>query len=302
MRNSTSTSIIRAAICAAFIFPGLAHAHGIVGDRIFPPTITTDDPFAVDELALPTFSYFKNPASGDEPANREMDAGFEFDKEIFTHFAMGISDTHIWQKPKGERSIDGWDDLTLTAKYQFWQNARHEAILAVGLETDIGGTGRSNVSDSFSTFTPTMYFGKGFGDLPESLNAFRPFALTGTIGQTFPTKNEEANTLEWGFALEYSLPYLQQHVKDIGLPAPFKDMIPLVEFSFETGENRDDRGITTGTINPGILWETRHFQLGAEALIPVNHESGDHVGFVIQMWIFIDDLLPKTFGHPLFGD
>ncbi len=32
-------------------------------------------------------------------------------------------------------------------------------------------------------------------------------------------------------AIEYNLPYLQQHVKDIGLPRPFRDMIPLVEFS-----------------------------------------------------------------------
>ncbi len=71
------------------------------------------------------------------------------------------------------------------------------------------------------------------------------------FGQNFPTKADgDSNALEWGFAVEYSLPYLQQHVKDIGLPAPFKDMIPLVECSMETGENRDDRGHTTGTINP----------------------------------------------------
>ncbi|MGA2246926.1 MAG: hypothetical protein ABSH48_18190 [Verrucomicrobiota bacterium] len=28
-------------------------AHGFVGDRFFPPTIATDDPFAMDELSLP---------------------------------------------------------------------------------------------------------------------------------------------------------------------------------------------------------------------------------------------------------
>jgi hypothetical protein len=282
--------------CGQFTF-----GHGIVGDRFFPPTITTDDPFAVDELALPTISYFKNPAGEDEPASREVDAGFEFDKEIFRHFAIGISDTHIWQNPQGEKAFDGWDDLTLTLKYQFWQNDAHEAILAIGLETDIGGTGSKNIADSFSTFTPTIYFGKGFGDLPDSLDALKPFAVTGTIGQTFPSSAEEPNMLEWGFAVEYSLPYLQRHVTDIGLPPILKDIIPLVEFSFESPENRDG-GKTTGTINPGILWETRHFQLGAEALIPINHETGDHVGVIVQMWIFIDDLFPKAFGHPLFGD
>ena len=90
-------------------------------------------------------------------------------------------------------------------------------------------------------------------------------------------------------------------MKDIGLPSPLKDMIPLVEFSMETGENRDERGRTTGTINPGVLWESRYCQIGAEALIPINDETGPHVGVTVQMWIYIDDLLPKVFGHPVFG-
>jgi hypothetical protein len=289
-----------AALCAAC--GSFADAHGIVGDRFFPPTIKTDDPFAVDELALPTISYFKNPSSGDGPASREVDGGFEFDKEIFSHFAMGISDTHAWQNPDRGRAFEGWDNLSLTAKYQFWQNDPHEMILAVGIESDIGGTGSKNTGDSFSTFTPNFYFGKGFGDLPDPLSALKPFALTGVIGEDFPTGSNDPNALEWGFALEYSLPYLQRHVSDIGLPSPWKDMIPLVEFSMTTTENRGQGGLTSGTINPGVLWETPYFQLGAEALIPVNHESGDHVGFVVQMWIFIDDLFPKYFGHPLFGD
>ncbi len=116
-----------------------------------------------------------------------------------------------------------------------------------------------------------------------------------------PTKAEDANALEWGFAVEYSLPYLQQHVKDTGLPRPFRDMIPLVEFAMQSPENRGGGKSTTGTVNPGVLWESHYCQLGVEALIPINEESGPHVGFTFQMWIYIDDLLPKVFGHPIFG-
>jgi hypothetical protein len=286
-----------AAICAVlFTRAAIVHAHGYVGDRFFPPTITTDDPFAVDEFAFPTISHV--PGSD----NRETDYGFEFDKEIFPHFALGISGTYIAQGGRGGApSAYGWDNLTLTAKYELWHSDPHEAIVAVGLESEIGGTGSNAVANSFSTFTPTVYFGKGFGDLPDALDALKPFAVTGTIGRRFPTKADDANALEWGFAVQYSLPYLQQHVKDVGLPAPLRDMIPLVEISMETGQNRDNRGITTGTINPGVLWETPMFQLGAEALIPINEESGPHVGFTVQMWIYIDDLFPKVFGHPIFG-
>ena len=179
--------VIAACVCtcaACTVFTRLCEAHGFVGDRFFPPTITTDDPFAVDELAFPTISYV--PGSD----NRETDYGFEFDKEIFPHFALGVSDTYISQSGRnGAPSAYGWDNLTLTAKYELWQNDAHEAIVAVGLETDVGGTGDKAVAESFSTFTPTIYFGKGFGDLPDSLECAQ------TVGRhridrpgTFPPK------------------------------------------------------------------------------------------------------------------
>jgi copper resistance protein C len=59
--------------------------------------------------------------------------------------------------------------------------------------------------------------------------------------------------LTYGFTVQYSLQYLQSYVQDIGLPAPFNRMIPLVEFAFQTPLEGDDRGKTTWTVNPGII-------------------------------------------------
>lgn len=300
MRKRLCAGLACAAFSAVTCQVRTAAAHGFAGDRFFPPTISTDDPFAVDELALPTVSYTKN---GGSPPGYELDAGFEFDKEIFPRFALGVSDTYIYQHFDRARSLQGWDDLVVTAKYELWINPEHEAIVSIGLESDIGGTGGSQVgADSFSTFAPKIYFGKGFGDLPDTLGGLRPFALTGELAQTFPTEAANPNTFQWGFALEYSLPYLMQNVQDVGLPRPLRDMIPLVEFSMETAENRADRGLTVGTINPGVLYENPYFQLGVEANIPVNRQSGTHVGVTVQAWIYIDDIFPHTFGHPLFGE
>src|ERR1700723_1905345 len=148
----------------AMFGPGTAavHAHGFVGDRFFPPTIATDDPFATDELLLPSVSYFQNAGS---PATGTMDVGFEFDKEIFPDFALGISGDYLNLKPDGEPASNGFDDFTLSAKYQLWQNDAHEAIFSVGGLWEIGGTGSKRVgADSANTFTPTIYFGKGLGD------------------------------------------------------------------------------------------------------------------------------------------
>jgi len=277
-----------------------AHAHGFVGDRFFPPTIATDDPFATDELLLPSVSYFKSPAGEGSPAVGTTDIGFEFDKEIFPKFALGVSGDWLNQKPDGEPSSSGFDNFALSVKYQLWENDKHEAVFSIGGEWEIGGSGSKQVgADSRSTFTPTIYFGKGLGDLPDALKYARPFAVTGTLGEDLPV-SADPNSLEWAFALEYSLPYLQSQVKDIGLPAPFKNMIPLVEFSFNSPQNRDG-GKTTGTINPGILYETKYFQIGAEAIIPINSTTGSQVGAILQVQIFLDDIWPKWFGHPLIG-
>ena len=286
-----------AALCAA-ILPRAAMAHGFVGDRFFPPTIATDDPFAVDELSLPSVQTFRNPGS---PITRETDIGGEFDKELLPGWDLEFSDEFTDLDPKGGGSTNGWQNFDLGTKLQLFQNDEHEFIFSAGLDWSIGDTGGKSIGvDSFSTFTPEILFGKGFGDLPDSLSALKPLAVTTQIGEDFPTEAADPNALEWGIAVEYSLIYLEEHVKDTGLAEPFRHMIPLVEFAMTTPENRGG-GQTTGTINPGVLYESRYFQLGAEAVIPVNSHSGPTVGFLINLNIFIDDIWPKVFGHPLFG-
>jgi hypothetical protein len=235
-----------------------ASAHGFEGDRFFPPTIQTDDPFATDEFSI-NASEFEDPAGSDgTPKTREFDVTSEFDKEIFPKFAVGVSGTYINLEPENHQGPgqDGFDNVTLSAKYQLWEDAPHEWILSLGGEVDLGDTGSKALGvDAFSTYTPTLYFGKGFGDLPNELKYLKPFALTGTIGESIagqPTNADGSlnpNALQWGFALEYSLLYLQQHVEDIGLPKPFSQMVPLVEFSATTPENRGGE-TTTGTISP----------------------------------------------------
>jgi hypothetical protein len=53
---------------------------------------------------------------------------------------------------------------------------------------EVGGTGNEQVgADAFSTWTPALFFGKGSGDLPQSLSLLRPVAITGLIGVAIPT-------------------------------------------------------------------------------------------------------------------
>ena len=301
-----------AVFMAVLAWPREGWAHGFVGDRFFPPTIQTDDPFATDELST-TVQSFKN-YGGSAPGSfstRELDVTTEFDKEIFPKFALGISDTYSNQMPDanfGANSASGFQNLSLSAKYQLWQNDPHEWIFSIGGEISLGGTSDKALADpaetnTFTTYTPDLYFGKGFGDLPDALKYLKPLAVTGVFGYDIPSEGGDQNVFNWGFAVEYSLPYLQQHVEDVGVPAPFKNLIPLVEFTQGTPMNANGGNATNsaGTVDPGILWEGQYCQIGAEAVIPTSNASGPDIGAVFQVQIFIDDILPKVFGHPLFG-
>ncbi|MGA3172125.1 MAG: hypothetical protein ABSE62_14050 [Chthoniobacteraceae bacterium] len=301
MKRIAFCGFIAAVAIGGIANPRACMAHGFEGDRFFPPTLETDDPFAVDEFSFPNIQVFNNPPGPGGTTTREADFGSEFDKEIFPGIDLEFSDTFTTLNPKSGEARDGFQNFTLGTKWELIQVPEHEFIFSAGTQWEIGGTGSRSVGrDSFSTITPLLYAGKGFGDLPDCVPMLKPFAITAEVGENMPTEGASPNALEWGFALEYSLIYLEQNVKDTGMPHPFRDMVPLVEFAATSPENRDG-GATTGTINPGVLWESRYFQLGAEAVIPINGHSGPNVGFLVNVNIFIDDMWPKVFGHALFG-
>ena len=107
-------------------------------------------------------------------------------------------------------------------------------------------------------------------------------------------------TLSWGFTIQYSFPYLQSFVKDIGLGTPFNRMIILVEIPLETCLNRGCSGQTRGTVNPGLIWYGKFVQFGVEATIPVNERTGKNVGIFGLVHFFFDDIFPQSLGRPIF--
>jgi hypothetical protein len=109
------------------------------------------------------------------------------------------------------------------------------------------------------------------------------------------------NVVTWGFAIEYSLPYLTSYVRDYGLPDFVRRLIPLVEIELQTPIDRGQGGRTTGTVNPGVIWAGKFFQVGVEAVVPINERTGKNVGIRGMLHFFLDDLFPNSIGRPLFG-
>jgi hypothetical protein len=311
---------LAALLFGSALFASIQHAfsHGFAGSRFFPATLSIDDPFVADELSLPTVSSIVTP---DEGGTRDTELSADIAKRITPNFGIEASETFIVLHPHGEHSVTGLGNLELGGKYEFFENDEHESIVSLGLGAEVGGTGSKRVgADTFSTWTPALFFGKGFGDLSQDVWLIRPLAITGVIGVAIPASastrtfslnkatgeteqdiERHADIFQYGFAVEYSFIYLQKQVKDVGLRAPFDHLIPLVEFSLDTPLDRGQRGQTNGTINPGVIWSGRYFQIGAEAVIPVNSRTGSDVGFIAQLHFYLDDLFPYTIGRPLFG-
>src|SRR5437588_324037 len=204
-------------------------AHEIVGNRFFPATLGIDDPGVNDELSLPTIASFR---TGDDPPVRQRDLSGEFSKRITEDFAIALGATHTWlSSPGGPDGMGahGFQNLETMFKYRLYKNPEHEFVMSIGLGVEWGGTGATSVgADPFNTYTPTFFFGKGFGDLPDSLPWLRPVAITGQVGYAIPGRRSTTtfgvdpdsgdltadtdvhpDVLLWGGTVQYSMPYLK---------------------------------------------------------------------------------------------
>jgi hypothetical protein len=293
-----------------------ATAHCVVGARFFPATLIIDDPCVADELAFPTIASFKN---GDDPSTRELDISAEFSKRITDSFGISIGTAWTQLSPAGASRLNGFQNLEASLKYQFVTLPPREFVMSGAIVGEFGHTGSSKVgAESFGSVTPTLYVGQGFGGLPDDAAWAKPFALTGQIGYAIPTRSSTTSVdpdsgetttelnprfLTYGGSLQYSIPYLKANVSDPGLPEFFSQLIPIVEFQLQTPvANYHGTGIgTTGTVSPGVIWIGRYFQVGLEAIIPVNRASGTGVGVIAQLHFYLDDLYPNGIGKPIFG-
>ncbi len=298
--SSLSVRAATLALVTTFATAGPALSHAICGPRVFPATLGIDDPGVSDELALPTVTYL--PHNGDGVG--ETDVSFGYTKTILPDLGFNIADgaTHL--------NGQGWgrDDLNLGLSYQFFCVPDAEFMGTISGNVDIGKTYTNGMGNDFNTYTPQLDIGLGFGSLPKSLNILRPLALTGEVsydvpGQTWTNGSQNPQNLNWGFTIQYSLPYFNANIAEIDNPI-IKRLIPLTEFTFSrpVANFAPGSNITTGTVQPGVMYLADTYQVSLEAILPINSASGRGVGVVGELHFFLDDMFPNSFiGRPIFG-
>ena len=296
LRRARSLAMLGMSAAAACFLASPAAAHGFAGKRFFPATPSTEDPAVADELAFPTVTRF-----GGETA-----VSAEYAKRIFRNFGVSVGGEWIHADEDGVEE-EGFANIETAARWQFLTSEKHEALATLGLAVEWGGSGSDEFGEETTVIAPNLAFGKGFGDLPESMNWARPLAVTGIVEYARPVDSADdlgepiPTALEGGLSVQYSLPYLASAVGDPDLPAWAKRLIPIVEFTFDdpVRDAGDER--FSATVRPGLLYVGRRVQVGAEAIIPANDEAGDRVGFIVQLHFFIDDMFPRSLGRPLWG-
>jgi hypothetical protein len=281
-----------------------ATAHAIAGVRVFPVTLTLDDPGVADEATLPQI--INQPGSGPSNTTQFM---WEWDKTITPTTALIYNHGFDILTATGSKKLTGFENPVITGKWQAYVNADHEFIASLGIQRELPADLHtvSIGGDAYGSTAPTLYFGKGLGDLP--VPALRPFAVTGELSYVIPDRQVNAAatnggspaSLVGGFSVQYSLEYLHAQVKDYGLPDFFNRLIPLVEANYVSPTTAPSGGNPmTLTFAAGAIYLADTYQVGLELALPGNRAAGKNVGYIVQVHYFFDDLFPNTLGKPLF--
>jgi hypothetical protein len=304
-----------AIICAVLVASQPAHAHGIAGNRFFPGTLTIDDPAVADEAIVPNFSYWNHPDRGGEITDNRINYSFT---RLLTPTVGVVIDNSWIARNWGATQRAGFDTTNIGIKWEVYRNNPHEALLSASLTWGIGNSGAQGVdAKAPDTIKPGLFFGKGFGDSPDSLSWFRPFGITGAVvlehptgsvstnlgfdpitGQLGPMLTRNVDILHWGFAVEFSTLYLTSRFTG-GPPTeePLNQLVPLIEFAVDSAPGSK----SIATMNPGLSYVAVTWQIAVEAIVPLNNASGHGIGGRTQLLLFLDDLAPSLFGKPLLS-
>src|SRR5437867_2133604 len=278
------------------IAAGRAHANGVVGQRSFIEPCITED---------------VNPRNGSVAARPDADRardgrtfsfGFGRGKKISDRFSLTLDSSwlDITPKPAAEPHASGFDNLGVTLKYAFFINPVHEAIASIALEST-APTGTEKVgAEQNAAFKPFLLYGKGANELPDALKYPRPLAVQGDAGFEIAIDRARTTTLAHNVAVEYSIPYLQQAVRDFALPWPVSNCIADTEFDFEHGVNGEEHGRSKVFTTPGFVYMDRFVELGVAGRFPLNQAAHDELdwGIVFIVDLFIDDIFPWTKWQP----
>jgi hypothetical protein len=299
-------------IVASAILPAArAFAHGTVGDYTFIEPIVADDANPKNEFDIlkPTWV---NSADG-----RHFSLGFSFEKVLLAapadlsngapgggFVSLEIGGSWLYQSPKQGSAESGFDDLELLPKWAFLTIPNHEFRLSIGAKFVLPTGNPTIESQNHTQLGPEFLWAKGFGDLSNHglTKYLRPFAIQGDFGYIPALGGRTWHEMFADNVIEYSLPYLSNNVKDIGLTWPLRNMYPYTEINYDqliTGP--PGQTFPQLLITPGIAFMNYYVEISVATQFALNRATvpNNHAAVLGLLDLFIDDIFPAVNWTPM---
>jgi len=273
---------------------GRAYAHGTVGDYTFLEPIVAEDANPKNEFDILRPSWVRT------SEGREFALGFSLEKKLSENSSILLGSEWVELSPKEDRPASGFNNMEVLLKYAFYTNPEHELRLSGGLAMDMP-VGDPNIgAETHFRMGPELLWAKGMGDLPNDnavLKYLRPIGFQGDVGYSANTSGAAVHDLFADEVIEYSLLYLSNSVRDIGLPWPIRNMYLYTEFNYDqliagpSGQTFPQIRIT-----PGLAFMNRSIELSVATQFPLNNATvpDNHAVVLGLVDLFIDDLIPAT--------
>jgi len=275
----------------------LASAHGVVGDYVFLEPLITQDPTPANELDMLQPSWMRSSDANTYSIGFSMEKILYLDDEYVPRFSIGGGSNWSHVSPFVGRGKQGFDDLTLIGKYAFYYSLKHEFMLTIAAQLQLP-TGNTDIeAQNHTSLGPVFLWEKGMGDLPNLpvLKYCRPFGIQSDFGYVPALGGHTSHHMFADAVIEYSLPYLSNNVRDIGLKWPLRNLFLFNEINYDqliTGPS--GQIFPTLLATPGIAYISYHFELALGTQFALNNASvpGTHAAVLGLLDIFYDSIIP----------
>jgi hypothetical protein len=292
------------ALATAAGWPVRAWAHGTVGDYTFLEPLVADDANPKNEFDILKPGWVRG-ADG-----REFSLGFSLEKVIAKDsqgnnlFSIELANDWIYASPKEGPPASGFNDLELLPKLSLFTWAEHELRVSFGTKFVIP-VGNSAVQDQNHTqIGPELLWAKGFGDLPDwsIVKYLRPLGIQGDFGYVPALGGATYHEMFADNVFEYSLPYLSNNVRDIGLKWPLRNVYLFTELNYDQLVTGPSGGTFPQLLaTPGIAYMDYNVQISIGTQFALNNATvpNSHAAVLGLLDLFIDDIFPWTNWAPI---
>ncbi len=200
--------------------------------------------------------------------------------------------------------LSGFEDFEILTKYAFLTSARHELRIAFGSDLFLTNGNPSAGCTTHTYVGPILMLSKGMGDIPdwEAIRYLRPLALQADVEDIIKTGGTVGNQVNAEWVVSYQFSYLTDNVRDIGLPAPLRDLSPFGEFTYGQFV-QGGRGATQADLRvlPGIAYVNGPYQVSLATMYSLNRveTQATHAAVIAMLSLTLDQLLPAFGWTPL---